>query len=98
MPSSSSSEERNFEDFSPSESSSSLDKKSSRALEFMLRDHDDDSRLKKLGDPLAPVSKPMSALSEGSNRKEKGVAHPWSMKDLCQSWPKRLMSPTWLGR
>ncbi|RWW66973.1 hypothetical protein BHE74_00025619 [Ensete ventricosum] len=46
--------------------------------------------LKNLGDPsvLAPKSKlkPKLAPGEGSNRKEKGVAHPWSMRDLC--WVK----------
>ncbi|RZR76851.1 hypothetical protein BHM03_00001738 [Ensete ventricosum] len=35
--------ERNFKDFPPSESSSSMDEKSLKALETMLREHDEDS-------------------------------------------------------
>ncbi|RWW12102.1 hypothetical protein GW17_00024244 [Ensete ventricosum] len=37
------SEERNFRDCSPSRSSSSMDERSSKALEAMLREHDNDS-------------------------------------------------------
>ncbi|RRT42781.1 hypothetical protein B296_00031714 [Ensete ventricosum] len=39
----SSNEERNFRDCSPSKSSSSIDDRSSKALEAMLREHDEDS-------------------------------------------------------
>ncbi|RWV83623.1 hypothetical protein GW17_00054743 [Ensete ventricosum] len=43
MPFSSSCGQRNFKDFPPSESSSSMDEKSLKALETMLREHDEDS-------------------------------------------------------
>ncbi|RRT70136.1 hypothetical protein B296_00013424 [Ensete ventricosum] len=39
----SSSEERNFEDYSPFRSSSSMDERSSKAMKAMLREHDEDS-------------------------------------------------------
>ncbi|RZS15503.1 hypothetical protein BHM03_00047336 [Ensete ventricosum] len=42
-------------------------------------------RLKKLGDSSALAPKPKPTLGEGSSRKEKGVAHPRSMWDLCRS-------------
>ncbi|RWW58766.1 hypothetical protein BHE74_00034335 [Ensete ventricosum] len=47
MSSSSSSEERNFGDCSHSESLSSMEKRSSKALEAMLREHDKDSIITK---------------------------------------------------
>ncbi|RWW70209.1 hypothetical protein BHE74_00022120 [Ensete ventricosum] len=43
LSSSSSNEKRNFGDCSPSESSSSMDERSSKALEAILREHDEDS-------------------------------------------------------